>query len=143
MRYLIVDGHSVIFAWPDLRALHGRRTAAAREELTRRLTQYQDASGTHVVVVFDGRGVKTSEVSEPDGIQIFYSKAHQTADAIIERLCARYGQEHDLTVATDDLMERQTALTFGASTISTGMLLDLMGDAEGDLQRRLKKQRQG
>jgi len=48
-----------------------------------------------------------------------------------------------LTVATDDLMERQTALTFGASTISTGMLLDLMGDAEGDLQRRLKKQRQG
>ena len=105
MRYLIVDGHSVIFAWPDLRALHGRRTAAAREELTRRLTQYQDASGTHVVVVFDGRGVKTSEVSEPDGIQIFYSKAHQTADAIIERLCARYGQEHDLTVATDDLME--------------------------------------
>ena len=142
MRYLIVDGHSVIFAWPDLRALHGRRTAAAREELTRRLTQYQDASGTHVVVVFDGRGVQASEVSEPGGIQIFYSKAHQTADAIIERLCAKYGQEHDLTVATDDLMERQTALTFGASTVSTNMLLDLLGDADVDLQRRLKKHRQ-
>lgn len=143
MRYLIVDGHSVIFAWPDLRALHGRRSAVAREELTRRLTQYQDASGTHVVVVFDGRGVQANEASEPGGIQIFYSRAHQTADAIIEQLCARYGQEHDLTVATDDLMERQTALTFGASTISTRMLQDLLGEAGADLQRRIKKMGEG
>ena len=58
MRYLIVDGHSVIFAWPELRALHSRRTGAARDELVRRLTQYQDSSGVRVVVVFDGRGEK-------------------------------------------------------------------------------------
>lgn len=141
MRYLLVDGHSVIFAWPELRSLHQRRTASARDALVRQLTQYQDASGVRVVVVFDGSGVKQGDATEPGGIQVFYSKSGQTADTIIERLCARYATEHELTVATDDHMERQTALTFGASTLSTEMLRGLLADAETDLQRRLHKQR--
>lgn len=143
MRYLIVDGHSVIFAWPELRALHSRRTGAARDELVRRLTQYQDSSGVRVVVVFDGRGEKQNEATEPGGVQVFYSKEGQTADAIVERLCARYGQEHELTVVTDDNMERQTALSFGASTISTEMLRPVLDEATTELQRHLRKLRRG
>lgn len=141
MRYLIVDGHSVIFAWPELRALHQRRGAVARGELVRQLTQYQDASGVRVVVVFDGRGAKPGDETEPGGIQIFYSKSGQTADTIVERLCARHAKEHELTVASDDLMERQTALSFGAATVSSGMLRDLLADAETELSRRLRQNR--
>lgn len=115
MRYLIVDGHSVIFAWPDLRTLHARRTGAARDELVRQLTAYQDASGVRVVAVFDGKGAKPNEATEPGGIQIFYSRAGQSADEIIERLAAKYGTEHELTVVTDDHLERQTTLSFGAT----------------------------
>ena len=141
MRYLIVDGHSVIFAWPELRAMHNRRTGSARDELVRRLTAYQDSSGTRVVAVFDGQGEKQNEATEPGGIQIFYSGVGQTADAIVERLCAKYGQEHDLSVVTEDSMERQTALTFGASTFSVEMLRGMLSEAEGELQRRLKQHR--
>jgi predicted RNA-binding protein with PIN domain len=141
MRYLIADGHSIIFQWPELRAMHGRRGGAARDELVRRLTQYQDATGIRVVAVFDGRSEKQNEASEPGGIQIFYSKTGQTADAIIERLCAKYAKLHDIVVATDDHMERQTALTFGASTVSSDMLRTLIEDAERDLQRRIEKHR--
>jgi predicted RNA-binding protein with PIN domain len=140
VRYLLVDGHSIIFAWPDLRSVHSRRSGAGRDELIRRLTQYQDASGVHVVVVFDGRGVeKMNEATEPGGIQILYSGAGVTADTIIERLCARYGQEHDLTVATDDHMEQQTALTFGASAISSEILRQMLYEAGSDLQKRIKR----
>ena len=32
-RILLVDGHSVIFAWADLAEIHQRNTAAARETL--------------------------------------------------------------------------------------------------------------
>ena len=140
MRYLIVDAHSVIFAWPELRAQHGRRTGAARDELVRRLTAYQDASGVRVVAVFDGKGAKQNEATEPGGIQVFYSKAGQSADDIVERLVAIYAQEHDLTVATDDALERQTAITFGALTMSTEMLREILADADRDLTRRLRKQ---
>jgi uncharacterized protein len=141
MRYLIVDGHSIIFQWPELRAIHGKRGGAARDELVRRLTQYQDATGVRVVAVFDGRSENQNETSEPGGIQIFYSKVGQTADAIIERLCAKYAKQHDIVVATDDNMERQTALTFGASTVSSEMLRTLLDTAIRDLHRRIEKHR--
>jgi predicted RNA-binding protein with PIN domain len=141
MRYLLVDGHSIIFAWPELKSVHSRRSGAGRDELIRRLTRYQDASGVHVVVVFDGRGPsKMSDESEPGGIQILYSGAGVTADTIIERLCARYGSEHELTVATDDHMEQQTALTFGAVAISSETLRQILDDAGSDLQKRIKRQ---
>jgi len=51
-RYLIVDGHSVIFAWPELRKLHGRRASLAREALTKWLRGYQDWTEVRVVIVF-------------------------------------------------------------------------------------------
>ncbi len=56
-QYLIVDGHSVIFAWPELRALHRRRTSLARDALVKKLRDYQDWTGVRVAVVFDGKGI--------------------------------------------------------------------------------------
>lgn len=141
VRYLIVDGHSVIFAWPELRALHARRTALARDALVKALTEYQDASGVRVVVVFDSKGVSANEQSAPGGIQVFYSAAGQTADSIIERLAAKYAQARDLTVATSDLLEQQTVAAFGALTISAEILRQYLDDAGSDLARRLKQHR--
>jgi predicted RNA-binding protein with PIN domain len=142
MRYLIVDGHSVVFAWPELRRLHERRTALARDELVKQLTAYQDASGVRVVAVFDGKGEKSSEASEPGGIQVFYSGKGQTADEVVERLVAKYGSQHEITVATSDLLEQQTVSTFGATPISVEILREYLADAGRDLARRLKSHRQ-
>ncbi len=76
--YIIVDGHSIIFAWPELRKLHARRSSLAREALIKRLRDYQDWTGARVVVVFDGKGKETSAISEPGEVQIFYSRSgHQ------------------------------------------------------------------
>lgn len=127
-RYLIVDGHSVIFAWPDLRALHDKRSSLAREALIKQLRDYQDWTGIRVVAVFDGRGADIDEQSDPGEIQIFYSRSGQTADAIIERLAARYASSFDLTVATSDSMERQTVMACGAECISAEGLRDLLQD---------------
>ena len=49
-RYLIVDGHSIIFAWPELRKLHARRSSLAREALLKQLRDYQDWTGVHAVI---------------------------------------------------------------------------------------------
>ena len=117
--YLLVDGHSVIFAWPELRALHaGPRRELARTELTKLLTAYQDHSGVRVVIVFDGRGPgrRAAEATEPGGVQIFYSPTGKTADEFIERLVAKYAAVHRLVVVTGDRMVQQTAITFGAES---------------------------
>jgi len=138
-KFLIVDAHSIIFAWPEMRALHARRMLLAREALIKTLTEYQDFTGTRVVAVFDGQGGKASDHSEPGGIQVFYSAQGQTADSVIERLVAKYAQVHEITVATSDHLEQQTASSFGGSCISPGMLRRMIDETQGDLQRELKR----
>jgi uncharacterized protein len=128
--YLLVDGHSIIFAWPELRVLHDRRTALAREALIKQLREYQDWSGTRVVVVFDGRGASVSQEAEPGEIQIFYSRHGQTADSIIERLASKYAERFRLVVATGDYLEQETTSASGAETISPDALRDLLRDVK-------------
>jgi len=127
--YLIVDGHSIIFAWPELRKLHGRRSSLAREALIKQLRDYQDWTGVHVVVVFDGKGRKISATSEPGEVQIFYSRTGQSADSIIERLASKYAKRFELTVATSDSMEAETVQACSAEWISPEALRGLISSA--------------
>ena len=140
-RFLIVDGHSVIFAWPELRALHRRKTASARERLTKILTAYQDFTGIRVVLVFDGKGSTITQETEPGGIQIFYSNTGHTADDLIERLAAKYGSFYSITVATSDLLEQQTAIAFGADCVSADGLRDLVDSAERSFALEMKRRK--
>lgn len=124
--YLIVDGHSVIFAWPELRKLHERRSSLAREALIKRLRDYQDWTGVRVVVVFDGKGRKIEQTSDPTDVQVFYSRTGQTADAIVERLASKYAKRFELMVATSDSMEGETVEACGAEWISPEALRSLL-----------------
>jgi len=139
--FLIVDGHSVIFAWPELLALQRRNGTAAREDLIKTLTEYQDVSGVNVVVVFDGKGEQVNEVTEPGGIQIFYSNAGRTADEIVERLVAKYGHKYAITVATADLLEQQTVISFGAQCVGSEGLKRRIEDAKTEFATELKRRR--
>ena len=138
--YLLVDGHSVIFSWPELSRLHGRRMSSARDALVQTLTAYQDQSGVRVVLVFDGQGARVSEEAVGrDGIQIFYAPAGSTADGVIERLVAKYAAVYRLTVASSDRLVEQTAFSFGAaSCVSAEGLKSLLTAAERDFERRAK-----
>ena len=140
-RVLIVDGHSMVFQWPELRKLHGKNTAAAREQLVRLLTRYQDSSGFHVGVVFDGKGSRSTEEKNPGGIQIFYSGSSKTADSVIERIVASYASKYDIVVATDDHMERTTVESFGGSWISSEQLALEMRGADEDVSELISRLR--
>ncbi len=114
---------------------------AGRGLLIQWLTGYQDATGVRVVVVFDGKGAKVSEEKLPGGIQVFYSGAKGTADQIIERLVAKYAQEYDITVVTNDLLEQQTVVTFGGFAISVGSFLLQLDEGAADVARRIRQLR--
>ena len=128
-QYLIVDGHSVIFAWPELRGLHERRTSLARDALVRKLRDYQDWTGVRVIVVFDGTGTAIDASSHPEEVQIFYSRAGQTADSIVERLASKYASKFALLVATSDYFEQETVSACGAEYISAEGLRGLLESA--------------
>ena len=129
-QYLIVDGHSIIFAWPQLRQLHARRSSLARESLIKELRHYQDWTAVHVVVVFDGSGERVTEQSDPHDVQIFYARRDQSADSIIERLASKYASQFDVTVATSDSLEMETVNACGASCLSPEGLRKLLDAIE-------------
>ena len=142
-QFLLVDAHNVIFARPDLAACHRRSPATAREELVRVLERHQDATGTRVVVVFDGgSGVKaSSDLSGAAGVQVIYPQAGQSADAIIERLVLKYAGTHGLTVATNDNLIRTAAVAAGASTIGVETLFEETERAEKEMRGTLEQLR--
>lgn len=141
--FLIVDAHNVIFAHPELAGVHRRTPSAARESLIRLLERHQDASGTRVVLVFDGGKSRQSsgDLSGAAGVQVFYPRSGQTADAIIERLVLKYAGVHRMTVATNDALVRTAAVAAGASTISAETLFAEIGEAEADLRNAMDKLR--
>ncbi|MCE0521909.1 MAG: NYN domain-containing protein [Methylacidiphilales bacterium] len=123
-RYLIVDGHSVIFAWADLRKLHDRNRAAARKTLIDRLQHLHDTSDWRVTVVLDGKlgTALPAGVRKPTDMVVSYATADQTADSIIERLVGSSGVARDILVITADEAEKLTVESLGAAAASPSWL---------------------
>lgn len=113
---ILVDGYSLLHAWPELAPGAARHSHRAREALVQALTSYHDASGTPVTVFFDGQGAPpgTPKLPSSPGIEVLFSRAGQTADDMIERTAFRLRDYGDVLVITDDHAERDTVLGFGA-----------------------------
>ena len=123
-QYLVIDGHSVIFAWADLRQLHDQNRAAARKALADRLQHLHDTSPWRVTLVMDGKLGTAIPMGKrkPTDMVISYATADQTADSIIERLVAASGVAPQITVVTADEAERLTVESLGAATVSPDWL---------------------
>jgi predicted RNA-binding protein with PIN domain len=150
-RYLVVDGHSVIFQSALLRELHQRRGGQARDELVNRLQALQDSSHWLVTVVFDGtqavadrsgqnRRHFTRRQASSASIVVAYALAHETADQVIERLVAASGKAGDIVVVTADHAEQATVMAMGATAQSPDWLWSEMQAHEAALQNRLRSQ---
>ena len=138
---ILVDGYSLLHNWPELARGKSRHSAAAREELVHTLTQYRDAIGTPITVVFDGAGGPPGTpktISTPE-LEVLYSKPGQTADDIIERAAHRLSAFGEVLVVTDDSAERETVLSLGAMASSCLNFIQSIENTLAELQRELKQ----
>src|SRR5215510_3818246 len=101
---ILVDGYSLLHNWPELAPGKPRYSAAAREELIARLTQYHDACRTPITIVFDGESgiAGNAERQTSPGVEVLFSHAGQTADQMIERAAHRLLEYGEVLVVTDD-----------------------------------------
>lgn len=137
-RYLLVDGHSVIYAWPELRQLHQAKPAQARLQLVSLLQQLQDSSDWRVTVVFDGRFGTTPVRRQGDLVEA-YSTAEETADSIIERMTSVSGLAEQILVITADEAERNTVESLGAECASPDWLEHEIAAQDLNLQHSLRQ----
>ncbi len=124
-KLLIVDGHSTIFSTSWLRDLHRTNNDAGRDALIRELNDYQNQSSTYVILVYDGQGRRIDKQggSEKE-ILVLYSRTNQTADTIIERLCAQHSRKHAISVASNDRMVLESCYASGALAMSIDAMWD-------------------
>ena len=134
---ILVDGYSLLHQWPDLAPGRPRHSLAAREELISRLTQYHDASGTPITIIFDGATGPVADFPSSPEVEILYSRTGQTADQIIERVTHRLKHYGEVLVVTDDLAERDTVTSAGGMTSSCLNFIKLVESALSDLDREI------
>ncbi|HYT59197.1 MAG TPA: NYN domain-containing protein [Haliangiales bacterium] len=137
---ILVDGYSLLHNWPELAPGQPRHSAAARAELIHALTQYRDAIGTPITVIFDGAGAPPGTpktLSSPE-LEVLYSQAGQTADDVIERAAHRLSEFGEVLVVTDDYAERDTVLSLGGMASSCRNFIQTVESTMSELQRELK-----
>jgi hypothetical protein len=144
---ILVDGYSLLHDWTALAPGRPRHSAAAREALAQRLTQYQDACGTPLTIVFDGVGGQPASSGDSAGeVEVLYSRAGQTADQVIERAAHRLLAYGEVLVVTDDTAERDLVIGFGGMAQSCGEFIRVveqtLAELEGDIRRLNERERQ-
>ncbi len=138
--HLIIDAYSVIYAWDELRLVHQRNLRKAQDELIRLLIPLHDFSEYRVTVVFDGSSPSKPEVNQlPGDFQIIHSRENQSADAVIEQLVASFSKPDRIFVVTDDYQERSTIESFGAASLATSSLKDMLVAADTEMHDALNK----
>jgi len=144
---ILVDGYSLLHAWPELASGRPRHSMAARDELVHVLTQYRDAIGTPITVFFDGAGAPkgvTPVPSTPE-MEVLYSKDGRSADDLIERTAHRMRTYGEVLVVTDDHAERDTVIGFGGMAASCAAFIAQVQDAlealRSDLHHHNRRER--
>ncbi len=127
---ILVDGYSLLHAWPDLARGRTRHSETAREALIAILTRYQTSLGTPITVFFDGQGSTTHvwQKAAVNSVEVIFSRSGQTADDLIERAVCRFQPFGPVLVITDDYAERDTVTNFGGLFSGCATFIAQIGD---------------
>jgi len=120
--YLLIDGYNVINAWDDLKKICEENLEQARNILIDRMIEYHSYTGISVIVVFDAYQIKgtRTKIERISGIDVIFTKEHQTADSYIEIKVEELtrNKRNIVRVVTSDWAQQQVVLGSGAARIT-------------------------
>ncbi len=133
--WLIIDGYNVINKWPELIKAKHKSIEFAREKLNTLIQKYSDFKGIKATIVYDGKGNNREEME--GNPKIIYSKNKETADAVIESLAYNYDKPDEITVVTDDNIQRNFVIGAGAHCISADQFETELSEALTEMREML------
>ncbi len=115
--HLIIDGYNLLH---QDEALEGRRgdLQTARQRLVRRIERAAPEMAPRISVVFDGRTGGRDAAFDAPHLEVLFSPANRTADAVIERMVSDAKKPERILVVTSDRIEEQIVSAAGASVVS-------------------------
>lgn len=141
--YLFVDGYNIINQWSYYKDI-SRNIENSRNKLIELLVEYQAYRGIKVIIVFDAHLVKGSIEKKEiiAGVEIIYTKEHETADSYIEKQLDKIGRYESVQVATSDSAIQQIVISRGGTRISAHEMLLELENAKKDIRTKYEKTRQ-
>ncbi|WP_350343792.1 NYN domain-containing protein [Proteinivorax tanatarense] len=126
---VVIDGYNLIYYWYN-KQLKEISLEELRKELVEKLQEFQNYSGTKVVLVFDAYKVRGRVKEENfNGLEVWFTKEGETADTLIEKMVYQLmKKKKKITVVTSDYAQQQFVLGKGAIRKSSREFInDLMG----------------
>ncbi len=141
--YLFIDGYNIINQWSYYRDI-SRNIANSRNKLIELLVEYQAYLGIKIIVVFDAHLVKGSVEKKETvtGVEVIYTKEHETADSYIEKQLDKLGRYESVQVATSDAAIQQIVISRGGTRISAHEMIMMIEDTKKDIRIKTDKPRQ-
>ncbi len=141
--YLFIDGYNLINQWSYYKDV-ARNIENSRNKLIELLVEYQAYRGIKVIVVFDAHLVKGSVEKREivSGVEVIYTKEHETADSFIEKQLDKIGRYERVQVATSDNSIQQIVLARGGTRISAHEMILELENTKKDIRIRTDKPRQ-
>lgn len=140
--HIVIDGYNLIRRSDHFGTLDSQDLQAGRDALVDALAAYKRIKAFSITVVFDGMGAPSGMPRRDrlKGIELYYSRAGETADTVIKRM-ARRQKEKLLVVSSDheitDYAKAQGAAIIGADEfeqrISMARLMDMKGASDSDV----------
>jgi len=122
-----IDGYNVLHKSSLLRPLVSEDFEAAREALIDKVANFCVSTGKRATIVFDGLGRHQPEKSLDNRgvskLEVFYSPATLSADAVIERRIYREQQKLEAVVVSNDRGLRDLCRGMGALTMEADHFL--------------------
>ena len=140
--YLFIDGYNIINQWQYYKDI--KNIANSRNKLIELLIEYQAYTGLKVIVVFDAHLVKGSLEKKETvaGVEIVYTKEHETADSFIEKQLDKIGRYEKVQVATSDSSIQEIVISRGGTRISAQEMILEIENTKKDIRTKTEKPRQ-
>lgn len=139
-----IDGYNVIHHCRRLKALARHDFESARETLIDQVARYCVDAGKSAKIIFDGRGRHPDLISpflSGPRLEVIYSPAHQTADALIEREVYEASNRSLIIVVTGDRGIRDLCGGLGALTMHPDHFLSTIEESLQQARSSLELER--
>lgn len=142
-KYLFIDGYNIINQWQYFKTV-AKNIENSRNKFIELLVEYQAYRDINVVVVFDAHMVKGSleKKEKISGIEVIYTKEHETADSYIEKQLDKIGRYESVQVATSDSSIQQIVLARGGTRISANEMILELENTKKDIRTKTQLSRQ-
>ncbi|MBS3908108.1 MAG: NYN domain-containing protein [Actinobacteria bacterium] len=140
-KLLIVDGYNLIYATDRYNKWRDSDLELARVKLIEDLATLKALRGYEVVLVFDAaktnaRGRANTRIL---GIDVWFTRAGETADSMIERMAAQLTFEGDVIVATSDYSQQKVIFRNGVLRKSSRELVAEFESTARDIEEKTTK----